>query len=550
MIDRIRHLAHDAADTARAAWNADLWRMLNPLDMARGIPTLVRSRGLHPGAVFSLHAAARGDDVSLVDADGGGAARTYASLNTRACQLANAFARAGVGSGDRVLVVLPNCAEFVEVWAACAKLRAAAVPVSYRLTSPEIAYILSDASPKVIVYDQTLRAVVHGAITGAAPALFEVGGADAPAPVIVYEFALATAPSNEPPAGTRDPELILYTSGTTGRPKGAVREMKGSAILQLMGLLRLMPLRAGDVHLIAGPLYHALPGGFATVNLGLGATLVLLRKFDPEAFLAAIARYRVTTATAVPTMLRALCDLPFEISARYDLTSLRVVIAGGAALEHSLVRDFAARYGSQLLYNLYGATELGWVTIAGPGELLDKPNTIGRAVPGIEILLRADDGRALGVGEVGELYVRSELLVRGYHGNDEATQKSRFGDAFSVGDLAMRDADGCYFLSGRKVDMVVSGGVNVYPAEIEAALSTHDDVLEAAVIGVPDPQWGEALRAFVVLRNGSTQDSDALVAFLRARLAGYKIPRQWRFMGALPRNPTGKIMKRALREEA
>lgn len=544
----LRRYFDEGRALAKAALDAQLWRLLTARGLVHGLPELVRAGGVNPGSVYRLHAASIPDRVAIIEAGPPDRSLTYAALNDAACRFAQALQAGGVRRGDRVVLFMHNSLEFAIVAAACAKLRAGATPVSYRLTGAELGYILRDAAPRALVYDAECARAVKDADPQACGvrARFSVGAGEALPGDVSFDAAVASHDAIEPKTLRDEPELILYTSGTTGRPKGAVRTLKGSSLQQLLRLLQVIPMRHTDVHLVAGPLYHALSGGFATINNGMGATVVAMKRFDPEAFLATVSRLRVTSATAVPTMLRELAELPVEVRARYDLRSLRIVVSSGSALGPALVRAFAAAYGPDLLYNLYGATELGWVTVARPRELLDHPGTIGRAVPGCEVVLVDDGRRELGADAVGELFVRSDLLIRGYHQNEEATDEARLGQAFGVGDLARRDAEGFFYIAGRKVDMVVSGGVNVYPAEIEVALGEHPDIVEAAIIGVRDERWGETLRAFVVLRSGVGLTGDLLETYLRERLAGYKIPRQWRFVDALPRNPTGKVLKRSL----
>jgi fatty-acyl-CoA synthase len=246
-------------------------------------------------------------------------------------------------------------------------------------------------------------------------------------------------------------------------------------------------------------------------------------------------------------MLHRLMELGEARIRRYDTSSLRAIFSGGAPLPAGLALDVMNVLGDKL-YNFYGATETGLVTLASPHDLRRSPGTIGRVLPGNEVRLVDERGRDAPVGEVGELFVRSPLLVEGYHADPEATRASMLEGYFSVGDLARRDARGCYFIEGRKRDMVISGGVNVYPAEVEAALDSHPAVAEAAVVGVPDREWGELVRAFVALRPGAECDASALKAHCRERLAGPKVPREIVFLPALPRNPTGKVLKRELRE--
>jgi fatty-acyl-CoA synthase len=246
-------------------------------------------------------------------------------------------------------------------------------------------------------------------------------------------------------------------------------------------------------------------------------------------------------------MLQRILDLPEEVKRRYDARSLRAVFSGGAPLPAPVATDFMDRFGD-VVFNFYGATETGLVTLAKPADLRAAPGTIGKAIPGNEIRLVGEDGRDVPVGKVGELYVKNKLLVAGYHRDEEATRASMLDGFFSVGDLARCDRDGRYFIEGRKRDMVISGGVNVYPVEIEGVLEHHPDVAEVAVVGVPDREWGERVRAFVVRKPGSTVDEGELKTYARERLAGPKVPRDFVFLDALPRNPTGKVLKRELRE--
>ena len=248
-------------------------------------------------------------------------------------------------------------------------------------------------------------------------------------------------------------------------------------------------------------------------------------------------------------MLHRVLEVPAETRRKYDTRSLRARFSGGAPLPAPVAIDFMDAFGD-VVFNFYGATETGLVTLAKPQDLRDAPGTIGKAIPGNEIRLLDDDKREVGDGSVGELFVKNKLLVAGYHDDENATSESMVAGFFSVGDLARRDRDGNYFIEGRKRDMVISGGVNVYPAEVEGVLEAHPDIAEVAVVGVPDREWGERVRAFVVRRGGSTVDEGALKNFAKERLAGPKVPRDFVFIDALPRNPTGKVLKRELRERA
>ena len=349
--------------------------------------------------------------------------------------------------------------------------------------------------------------------------------------------------------GDDDAAVVVYTSGTTGKPKGAVRKFPKDTIQAAMRFINETPMRVDDVHLVACPLYHSTAFGFLSLSHLLGATAVLMDEFKAEPFLELVQRYSVTSTAMVPTMLHRVLELPEEVRNRYDTRSLRIVFAGGAPLPARLAIDFMDAFGD-VIYEFYGATETGLVTLAKPEDLRAAPGTIGKAIPGNDIRLLDDRKRDVPTGEVGELYVKNKLLVAGYHKDEAATLSSMVDGYFSVGDLARRDRDGRYFIEGRKRDMVISGGVNVYPAEVEGVLEQHPDIGEVAVVGVPDREWGERVRAFVVPRAGATLDEGELKAFARERLAGPKVPRDFVVIDALPRNPTGKVLKRELRERA
>lgn len=306
-------------------------------------------------------------------------------------------------------------------------------------------------------------------------------------------------------------------------------------------------MRVDDVHLVTCPLYHSTAFGFLAFAHVLGNTVVLMDEFKPEAFLQHVDKHEITTTAMVPTMLHRILELPAATRTRYNARSLRVVFTTGAALPGPLANEFMDEFGD-VLFNLYGSTETGMVTLAKPVDLRDAPGTIGKAVPGNDIRLVDDSKRDVGPGGVGELFVKNKVLVAGYHKDDQATSDSMLDGYFSVGDLARKDRDGRYFIEGRKRDMVISGGVNVYPAEVEAVLEQHPAVGEVAVIGVPDREWGERVRAFVVPRQGMKLDEGELKAFTKERLAGPKVPRDFVFLDVLPRNPTGKVLKRELRE--
>jgi fatty-acyl-CoA synthase len=340
--------------------------------------------------------------------------------------------------------------------------------------------------------------------------------------------------------------VIVYTSGTTGKPKGANRAWRKTGVESVADMILQVGMSADDRHLVVCPLYHSAAPAFVAILWSLGATVVLQSHFDPEQCLDIIQRERVTCTLMVPTMLIRICALPEATLARYDTSSLRWVMSAAAPLPTDTARRFMARFGP-VLWNFYGATETGLVTLAGPGDHLARPGTIGRALRGNRIRLLDDHGAEVPQGQVGELYAQNPTLISGYHGNEDATRSLARDGLFSVGDCGRVDADGYYYLEARKSDMVISGGVNIYPREIEDHLATHPSILEAAVVGVPDAEWGESLRAFVVVRDGARLTELEVIDYCRVELADFKRPRTVTFLPELPRNPTGKVLKRELR---
>ena len=475
-------------------------------------------------------------------------AYSFFEINGLMDRIGVALTARGFVKGTAALIVLKNRPELLLLQAGIGRIGGAAVAVSWRSTAAELVYLGEHSGSKAVFFDAEIADVVRETLDKL-PSIprenfFSVGGK-------VEGFAtfddFLGDSRGTPPDQSEEAAIVTYTSGTTGKPKGAVRKFSKEAVASAMGFIGETPMRVGDVHLAVCPLYHATAFGFISLSYILGATVVLLDEFKPEAFLEAVQRYRVTTTALVPTMLHRLLELgPAKIRS-YDTSSLTAIFSGGAPLPGPLANEVMDVLGEKL-FNFYGATETGLVTLAQPADLRASPGTIGRIVPGNEILLIDEQGKPCGVDQVGELYVRSPMLVTGYHADPEATRQSMRDGFFSVGDLARRDARGCYHIEGRKRDMIISGGVNVYPAEVEQVLEAHPAIAEVAVVGVEDREWGERVRAFVVTRPGAECDESALKAHCRAHLSGPKVPRDYVFLEALPRNPTGKVLKRDLRD--
>ena len=515
------------------------------------------ARNTKPGPHLAVmyHAAAHPDKEAIVEYGERGVRRlTWGELDATINRLAHALVQRGVRGGSRVALMLPNSSEYLIAQQALARLGATAVQIGYRLKPGEIAYILDNAQPVATVvwgeYVPTMREARAQAGGKGGPMIVigrDVTGLDAEE----WDRALAAASPDVPPRtqGGDGGGVIVYTSGTTGKPKGANRAWRKTGFESVGDMIKQVGMRADDRHLVTCPLYHSAAPAFVAIMLSMGATVILQTHWEPEQCLDIIQRERVTCTLMVPTMFIRLCALPAETLRKYSARSLRWVMSGAAPLTTEAARRFMEQFGP-ILWNFYGSTETGLVTLAGPGDHVTRPGTIGKKLRGNQIRLLDDAGHEVPVGQVGELYARNPTLISGYHGNDEATAESQRDGFFSVGDVARVDTNGYYYLESRKHDMVISGGVNIYPREIEDHLSTHPAILEAAVVGVPDPEWGESLRAFVVLRPGQTASERDLIDFCRTQLADFKRPRKVTFLAELPRNPTGKILKRELREMA
>jgi fatty-acyl-CoA synthase len=552
VINALRSRVHQALLYARALRSTGAAQAVRPARFAKFVRGAHRTRpGLHLAVM--LHAANHPDREALIEYGADGVRRmTWGELDATINRLGNALAARGVTAGGRVALMLPNGAEFLIAHQALARLGAIAVQIGYRLKAGEIAHILDNAEPgATVVHADYLAAMTEARRQiGRTGPMLVVGEPPGGPELTGWDRALAAA-SPEPPRRTAGDTggagMIVYTSGTTGKSKGAHRSIRASGLESIADLVLQIGLRGDDRHLVVCPLYHSMAPAFVAILMSLGATTILMNHFEPAGCLDIIARERATCAVMVPTMMSRILDLPPDQLAAADASSLRWVMSGAAPLPTETARRFMARFG-RVLWNFYGSTETGMVTLAGPADHLAHPGTIGRALTGNQIRLLDDAGREVPPGAVGELYARNSMLITGYHRNAEATGAALRDGMFSVGDLARRDAAGYYYLESRKHDMVISGGVNIYPREIEDYLATHPAILEAAVIGVPDPEWGETVHAFVVVRAGRALTERDVIEFCRAGLADYKRPRRVAFLAELPRNPTGKVLKRELRD--
>ena len=505
--------------------------------------------------VLTVYAQAQPDKLAVVDDRLGSDVRTvtFAQFEAVTNQLAHVLQAHGVGPGVKVVWCGQNSMGIANLVVAARKVGATAVPLNYRLSDEEAAYV-TDHSDAAIVYVDAEYAPLFERVRADIPKVTDILVFDGPAPagMTAVDELVAAAPT-EPPPDVADTEAagatMIYTSGTTGKPKGALR--RNAADPNQMGaMLEFIGYRPDDVYITTGPLYHSGPGGFMGIAMVLGQTVVIQRKFDPEDWLRLLQTYRATSTFAAPTPIRMICNLPAEVKARYDRSSMRVMIANAAPWSYALKQQYVADFPADSLFEVYGSTELGVNTILRPEDQLRKPGSCGREAPLVEVRLYDDDGNVVtgtGPEAAGELFVRSPSVFADYYKqHDKFVEDSRDGFQ-TVGDIAYRDDEGFLYICDRKKDMIISGGMNVYPAEIEAALEAHPDVYEAAVFGIPSEEWGELVHAVVVKRPGSDLDDAAVTSHAREHLAGYKVPRSISWLDELPKTGSGKILKRELR---
>jgi fatty-acyl-CoA synthase len=481
---------------------------------------------------------------------------TYAQLHARAEAAACWLQSLGIEKGDRVAALLANCPEFLELYLACARLGAIFVPLNFRLAAPEVDYLLGHCRPRAFVFSDVLadklapldleayRPPLAAAVVGENPGDHRVMDYSHTVERFAGERPFVT--SSLGPADPEEPQVIMYTSGTTGRPKGAVLTYK-KTFFNCLNANIFFKINYDDRMLVILPLFHS--GGLfiqATPILYHGGTLVLHPRFDPAAAFADIAGQRVTKFLGVPTIYRALLAVPAE--RRGELGSLRVCAIGGEQVTPELLRQ--CRDAGLACRQIMGQTETSILLWASEEEGLDKPGTVGRPVFHAEVRLLDERGREAGAGEVGEIVVRGPVVMKEYWLDPARTEEAMAGGWLHTGDLGRRDGQGYYYLVGRSRDMFISGGENVYPAEVERALEAHPAVAEAAVVGAPDERWGQAGHAFVVLEPGARAGEAELLEHCRARLAGYKAPKSLSLRRELPRTPLGKVRKFLLLEEA
>lgn len=502
----------------------------------------IAERYFRLGASPALGAAANAisvpDRVAIIDEAG---SLTWERTHRRSNALARALRDEGVEMGDGVAILCRNHRYFIEATMACAKLGGVALYLNTAFAGPQLADVLEREKPAALIYDQEFTDLLSGAAGSVRRFVGweEKEGTDET--TLEQLISRSHGEDLEPPS--EHGRYIILTSGTTGTPKGAQRS-EPEGLGSLAALFSKIPRRYGETAMIAAPLFHSWGFLHFMLSLPTAATMVLRPKFDPEDTLRATAEHRARVLAVVPVMMQRILALPDEVKRRYDLSALEVTAASGSALPGDLATRWMDEFGDNL-YNLYGSTEVAWATIATPEDMRAAPGTAGRPPRGTVIRIVDEDGNDVPPGETGRIFIGNRLAFEGYTGGGD---KEHLGDLLSSGDVGHFDEEGRLFIDGRDDEMIVSGGENVFPREVEDLLADHDAVADAAAIGVDDEQFGQRLRVFVVKADGADTSEDELKDYVKANLARYKVPREIVFVDELPRNATGKVLKRELAE--
>jgi fatty-acyl-CoA synthase len=495
--------------------------------------------GLLAGAV-TIGAIRHGDQVAIRDERGD---LTYRELDLRSNALANAWREVGLKPGDGVAVLARNHRGFLDALFAAAKCGARIILLNTSFAGPQIREVAGREGTDLLVYDDEYAEVLEGIDDpprGRWRAWVDDDETDDEDTLDALILAHKTTPPPKPKTG---PKIVILTSGTTGTPKGAPRS-EPKSLSMIGGLLGKVPFRAHETTELCAPMFHALGFAMTALGLGLGSTLVIRRRFDPEVTLRSLEENGASAMVVVPVMLQRILDLGEDKVKAADTSALRIIFVSGSALGVELVKRAMKAFGP-VVYNLYGSTEIAYATIATPTDLKLEPGTVGGVVRGSIVKLLDEAGEEVPAGEIGRIFVGNAAQFEGYTGGGN---KELVDGLMSSGDVGHFDDDGLLFIDGRDDDMIVSGGENVFPAEVEELLAAHKAVEEVAAIGVDDEKFGQRLKAFVVVRKGEKLTEDQAKKYVKDNLANYKVPREVVFIDELPRNPTGKVVKRELEE--
>jgi acyl-CoA synthetase (AMP-forming)/AMP-acid ligase II len=494
--------------------------------------------GASPATGVAVAAIEHPHEIAIIDERG---SLSWERLHRRSNALAHSFEALGVGPGDGIGVMARNHRGFLETTLAAAKLGASALYLNTMFSGPQLIDVMDREGPKALVYDEEFDQLLAGVDPSVQRIVAWHDGAPPVGATTVEQLIAAGDPSDLSPPSDK-PRFVILTSGTTGTPKGAQRTSP-DGLMTLASLIDMIPYRSGQTMVIAAPLFHSWGFLHFVVSLPTASTMVLHRRFDPEGALAAVERHRASVLAAVPVMVQRILGLPAEVLDRYSMPTLRITSLSGSALPGELAVEWMDRFGDNV-YNLYGSTEVSFATIATPTDLRAAPGTAGRAPRGTTVRLFDEAGEEVQSGEVGRIFVGNEMKMEGYTGGGG---KESIDGLLSSGDVGHFDADGRLFVDGRDDEMIVSGGENVFPREVEDLLADLQGIAEVAVIGVEDDKFGQRLKAFVVLEEGASISEADLGAHVKANLASFKTPREVEFLDELPRNATGKVLKRELR---
>jgi acyl-CoA synthetase (AMP-forming)/AMP-acid ligase II len=533
---KLRSSAADSAFELKVLQEAGVLGFLRP-DKALKMGATFLRWGASPATGVATAAIHYPHEIAIVDERG---ALGFERLHRRSNALAHSFAAMGIGHEDGVGIMCRNHRGFVEATLAAAKLGAGVLYLNTMFAGPQLAEVTRREKPKALVYDAEFAGLLEGVDDSVARIIGWVDEDEEPGEPTLEQLIAAGAESDLRPPPDK-PRFVILTSGTTGTPKGAQRSSP-DGLLGIAALIDKIPFRSRETMMIAAPLFHSWGFFHFVMSLPTASTMVLRRRFDPEETLQAVQESRAEVLAAVPVMVQRILALPDETLASYDLSSLRITSLSGSALPGELALAWMDRFGDSV-YNLYGSTEVAYATIATPEDLRAAPGTAGRPPRGTTVRILDEAGEEVPRGDVGRIFVGNEMSFEGYTGGGG---KEVIDGLLSSGDVGHIDSGGRLFIDGRDDEMIVSGGENVFPREVEDLLADHQAVAEAAVIGVEDSEFGQRLKAFVVAKDGVEIGEDELKAHVKANLASYKTPREVEFLEELPRNATGKVLKRDL----
>ena len=532
-------LLPDVPFNVKVLIDAGIVRPTRP-DRLAGVLRELRRWGASPAAGVGAAAIRYPDEPMIIDELG---ELTFSEVQQRSNRLAHAFAEKGISEGDGIAILARNHRGFVETVIAASKLGANALFMNTMFSGPQLVDVLEREDPKAVVFDEEFLGVMEKADVELMRFVAWSEEGEAPDDPTIESLIEETSDESELEPPEKTSKFVVLTSGTTGTPKGAQRGQPDT-LGPIAALLSKIPLKARETTVIAAPLFHSWGFAHFSIGLSLASTYVLRRKFDPEETLKMVADNKATALIVVPVMMQRILQLDSEVIDKYDLSSLKATCASGSALPGELATEWMDATGENL-YNLYGSTEVAWATIATPKDLRDAPGTAGRIPHGTRLKIYDDDENEVPQGETGRIFVGNEMKFEGYTGGGN---KDIIEGLLSSGDVGHLDEEGRLFIDGRDDEMIVSGGENVFPREVEDLLAGHEAVDEVAVIGVDDEKFGQALKAFVVLNSSGSLSEDDVKGYVKENLAGYKVPREVEFIDELPRNATGKVLKRELEE--